>query len=199
MIRPSVLRFGLAAALLSLVTTPLAAQADGGAKPGFGLVLEGGVEMGGEKVIELTFTNGDTQNLSAGQGGTIAAGLQYRFPAQPKLSLSGTIGYKFVTNASENADIGISRLPLEVVARWTLNPSWWIGAGVVKHNAIEVEGDGFFPDATLDGSVGPTIELGWKALALTYTAMTYTAPNDETFNAGAFGLSARWVWQSKAK
>ena len=78
-------------------------------------------------------------------------------------------------------------------------PKGIVGAGVVKHNAIEVEGDGFFPDVTLDGSVGPTLEIGWKALALTYTSMKYTAPTNESFDASAFGLSARWVWQSRRR
>lgn len=162
-------------------------------KPGFGFVFEGGFEFGGEEVVELQFTNGDTQKLTAGQGGTIGVGFDYRFAKVPRLSLAGTVNYKFVTNASENASIGITRVPVEVVGRWDLNDAWWIGAGLVKHNSVNVNGDGFFPDVTLESSVGPTLELGWKWVALTYTSLQYTAPDDTKFGAGAVGISFRYV------
>ena len=161
--------------------------------PGAAFVVEGGFEFGGARIIELTFTDGSTQNLTTGQGGTIAAGLQYRLPAQPRLSITGTIGLKFVTNASENADIGITRVPVEVVARWMLDEKWWAGAGVTQHTAVRVKGDGFFPDADLTASPGLTLELGYKWIYATYTAMTYTDETDTEFDAGAIGIMFRWV------
>lgn len=189
----------LASVLAAVVPAALQAQAKTGAPPatGLGFVLEGGFEFGGAKVVELTFTNGDTQSLTAGQGGTIAAGVQYRPAALPRLAVAATVGYKFVTNASENADIGISRIPVEVVGRWSLDPDWWLGAGVVRHSSVKVNGDGFFPDFEFDASTGTTLELGWRWVALTYTAMEYTAPTDEKFDAGAFGVSFRWVLGKK--
>lgn len=192
----------LAALALAVVLLPTAARSQdkaGGAPaatsstPGMSFVLEGGIEFGGAKLIELTFTDGSTQSLTAGQGGTIAAGLQYRPAAAPRLSVSGTVGYKFVTNASSNASIGITRVPLELVGRWTLNDDWWAGAGVVKHASVKVEGDGFIPDAAFEASVGPTLELGWRWVALTYTSMEYTAPGGQTFDAGSIGVMVRWV------
>lgn len=189
--------------LLTIAPIALAAQSkDSGARggsslrtpaPGAAFVLEGGVEFGGDQIIELTFTDGSTQKLTTGQGGTIAAGLQYRFPAQPRLSVAGTVGYKFVTNASENADIGISRIPVEVVARWMLDERWWAGAGLTRHASVRVAGDGFFPDADLDASTGLTFEIGYKWIYATYTAMTYTDPSGQDFDASAIGFMARWV------
>jgi hypothetical protein len=187
------------AAIALLATAPLSlhAQAKAGARPaaqpGLNFVLEGAFEFGGARLIELQFTNGDTQTLTAGQGGTIAAGLQYRPAALPKLSIAGTVGYKFVTNASENADIGISRVPVEVIGRWSLDPDWWVGAGVVQHNSVNIEGDGFIPDAEMESSTGATLELGWRWIALSYTALEYTGPNGDTFDAGSIGVVLRWV------
>ncbi len=192
----------LAASLIALtLATPIAAQnTSAGAKapagapqPGFNFVVEGGFEFGGDRIVELQFQDGSTQKLTAGQGGTIAFGGQYRLASVPRLAIGATLGYKFVTNASENASIGITRIPVEVVGRWTLNEDWWAGAGLTLHNAVKVEGDGFFPDTDLDAGVAPTLELGWRWIALTYTAMEYTAPNDETFSANAIGVSFRWV------
>jgi hypothetical protein len=156
-------------------------------------VLEGGFEFGGEDLVELQFQDGSTQTLTGGQGGTIAFGAQVRPAAVPRLALGATVGYKFVTNASENANIGITRIPVEVVGRWSLNGDAWVGAGITMHSAVTVNGDGFFPDSDLDASVAPTLEFGWRWIALTYTKMEYTAPNDETFDATAIGVSFRWV------
>ncbi len=196
------LRRALAITALAALTLPatLRAQDKSGGPaafrtpaPGMAFVLEGGFEFGGDRLIELTFTDGSRQHLTAGQGGTIAAGLQYRPAGLPRLSIAGTVGYKFVTNASENANIGITRVPVELVGRYMLDRDWWAGAGVVMHNSITINGDGFLPDATLDASAGPTLEVGWRWIALTYTAMDYTDEVGQTFDASAIGVMFRWV------
>ncbi len=186
---------------LSITPATAHAQKAGTAAPAprspIAFVIEGGVEFGGDPVVDLVFTNGDTQKLSAGQGGTIAAGLQFQPAALPRFSVAATVGYKFVTNASENASIGMTRIPLELVGRWKLDPDWWIGGGVVRHSAVKINGDGFFPDAEFDASTGATLELGWRWAALTYTALDYTDPVGDTFNAGSLGVSFRWVSKRK--
>ena len=72
-----------------------------------------------------------------------------------------------------------------------------IGAGLVRHAGVKVNGDGFFPDADFDASTGATLELGWRWAALTYTSMEYTDPAGATFDAGSFGVSFRWVSKRK--
>ena len=112
---------------LAFVPTVAFAQKASGPAPSpapvspIAFVLEGGFEFGGDEVLELLFTNGDTQKLTAGQGGTIAAGLQFHPASVPRLSIAGTIGYKFVTNASENANVGITRVVAQEWARFGVN------------------------------------------------------------------------------
>jgi len=193
----------VAALVAALVLAPAIGRAQGTVAPAtapkvpFAFVLEGGVEYGGDEVVELLFANGDTQKLLAGQGGTIAAGLQFQPASVPRLSFAATVGFKFVTNASSNASIGLTRVPVELTGRWMLDPSWWVGAGLVSHQAVKVNGDGFLPDATLDASTGATLELGWRAVALTYTRIDYTDPVGAVFDAGSFGVSFRWVAKRK--
>lgn len=182
---------------LLLVAGHLSAQAAPTA--GVRFLIEGAVEMGGDRVVELTFTDGSTQTLTAGQGGTIGAGVVWRPTRMPRASLLATAGFKFVANASENADIGITRLPLRLVGRYALTPTWSLGAGVVRHAAVKINGDGFFADGTLTSNVGPTLELGWKAVALSYTALTYTAESGQTFDAGSIGLVFRAETRRKEK
>jgi hypothetical protein len=180
---------------LGLIAAPLAAQDKAAAAPRSHLnpVIEGSVEYGGARVVDLTFQNGSSQVLHAGQGATFAAGLQLRPAAMPRFSVSGTVGFKFVTNASDNADIGITRIPIEVVGRWGLNRNWWAGAGVVRHVAVTINGDDFFADEALRASAGATVELGWRWAALTYTTVKYTDTAGATLGAGSVGVSARWV------
>jgi len=192
------------AALFALPSTAHAQAKSGVSAPaapatGLGLVLEGGFEFGGAKLIEIQFVDGSSQSLTAGQGGTIAAGLEFRPAGQPRLSVAATIGYKFVTNASENADIGITRVPAEAIARWSLTPDWSIGAGLTAHSSVNVNGDGFFPDSEMESSTGPTLELGWRWLAVTYTKLEYTDAADEKFDAGSVGVMFRYVWRPRAR
>lgn len=188
-------RAAVLALLVTIAPTAAHSQKTGVPAPAspIAFVIEGGVEYGGDKIVDLLFANGDTQTLRAGQGGTIAAGLQFQPASVPRFSVAATVGYKFVTNASSNASIGMSRIPIEVTGRWKLDPDWWIGAGLVRHAAVKIEGDGFFPDADLDASTGATLELGWRWAALTYTGIDYTDPVGQKFDGGSFGVSFRWV------
>lgn len=193
----------LRAVVVALVIAPTVALAQKTSAPSATLaspiafVIEGGVEYGGDRIVDLLFTNGDTQKLSAGQGGTIAAGLQFQPTTLPRFSVAATVGYKFVTNASENASIGITRIPLELVGRWKLDQDWWIGGGVVRHASVKINGDDFFPDAEFDASTGATLELGWRWAALTYTSLSYASALGDTFDAGSIGVSFRWVSKRK--
>ncbi len=167
--------------------------------PQFGLVIEGGIEYGGDQLVELLFTNGGTQKLLAGQGGTVAAGLQFQPAAVPQLSVLATVGYKFVTNASNNSSIGLTRIPIEVIGHWTFAPDWSVGVGVVRHAAVKFDGDGFLPDADLGASTGATVEIGWRWATLSYTGINYAAPSGAKLNAGSVGASVRWVYKGKKR
>jgi hypothetical protein len=180
-----------AGALLLVIARPVVAQApaDGGLR----FLIEGALEMGGDRLVRLDFTDGTSQELSAGQGGTIGAGFQWRPAAVPRFSAAATVGFKFVSNASENADIGITRVPLKLSGRWAVAPDWAIGAGLVRHGTVRINGDGFFDDETLTSSSGLQLEVAWRAVALTYTGLTYTDATGKAFDAGSIGLGFRWV------
>jgi hypothetical protein len=165
----------------------------------FGLVIEGGIEYGGDQLVELLFTNGGTQKLLAGQGGTVAAGLQFQPTAAPQLSVMATVGYKIVTNASSNSSIGLTRIPIEVIGHWNFVPDWSVGVGVVRHAAVKFDGDGFLPDADLTASTGATVEIGWRWATLSYTGINYAAPSGAKLNAGSFGASVRWIYKGKKR
>lgn len=82
----------------------------------FAWVLGGGLELGGDRVADFVFTDGSTQTMRAGQGGTGYAGVAFYPAGAPRLGLQGTVGFKYVTTAADNANITLTGFP------WTPGP-----------------------------------------------------------------------------
>lgn len=158
----------------------------------FGWVLEGALEFGGDEFVEILFTDGSTQTLTTGQGGTIAFGAEYR--VAPRLLLRGTAGFKFTSTAADNSNAMFTRIPLELVAHYALTSDWRLGAGAAYHAAINFDGDNLGPDLAFDPAIGGTVELGWRWVAVTYTAMNYRDEFGNDYNASAIGASFSWVF-----
>jgi len=184
-------------AALLLVILPALASAQRG--PVASLVFEGGIEFGGDEVAEVTFTDGGTQKMYAGQGGSIAFGVLLRPRQDSPLDFRATLGYKFVTTAGDNASITLTRIPMELIATYRVAPDWTVGGGVARHTGIQFNGDGFAPDFSFDDAMGPTIEVAWRGVALSYTAMSYTDEVGNDYNASAIGLSYRFIVNKNAR
>lgn len=184
---------------LAFVAAPLAAQEQmqTAVAPGtphfFGWVFDGSLEMGGDLLLEVTFTNGSKQKIYTGQGGTLSFGAEVRPRSMPNLGIRGIAGFKFTTTAADDANIMFTRIPVELVASYYLPRDLRIGAGLAYHTAVEFDGDGFVDNVSFDPAAGATVELGWKWAALTYTAMEYSA-NGGSIDASAIGFSFNWVF-----
>lgn len=180
---------------VALLATPSVLAAQGGepplarSGPSVAVVGEFAAELGGDRVVETLFTNGETQTMRAGQGGTFAAGLEVRPSGDSPFALRGTVGYKFVTTAAENADIRLDRIPLELLATYTFPSGVHIGGGFVRHTGIRFHGDGFAPDVDFDDANGVTVQAGWRWIAATFTSMTYTDEFGNEYDASGGGLS----------
>src|SRR6478672_10966180 len=89
-----------AAFAVALVSLPLQAHADP-PQPGddaaaagrFGLLLRMNLDFGGAKLADVTWSDGSTATLRAGQLITFAAGAGYR--ATSAWAIEATLGYKF--------------------------------------------------------------------------------------------------------
>jgi hypothetical protein len=157
-------------------------------------LLEGGIEYGGDEILEVTFTNGDTQKVLAGQGGYVAVGGEFTLPSVKALSLRASIGYKYNTTAADNADITLTRIPINLIPYWNLNKDIRLGIGITTHQFIQFDGDGFVPDIDFESSIGPRIEFAYKFIALTYTQIDYRIPSNASVSAGSFGVSVSYVF-----
>jgi hypothetical protein len=182
-------RLGLLCLSFFVSLAPLVAQ-ENAAKPfPLRLVVGGGLELGGDKIAEVYFTNGNTQAVKAGQGGSVFVGAQYAFPRLEQLLLRATIGYKYVTTEADNVHIRLRRIPVHLNANWMITDQLMVGAGVAMHQSIRFKTDGLGNDMDFANASGPRFEVSYAGVGLTYTAMKYTDQAKHTYSANAVGLS----------
>ncbi|WP_423148120.1 hypothetical protein [Rubrolithibacter danxiaensis] len=155
----------------------------------FRFLIKGGLEFGGDDVAEVYFEDGDKQSVKAGQGGSVGIGAEFQVPAVKKLLFHATAGYKFVTTKADNANIRLSRIPILFTANWLLTKKLRFGAGIASHQGIRFKADGLGEDITFRSATGPTVELAYSGIGLTYTAMTYKDQANNNYSANAVGLS----------
>jgi len=162
----------------------------------FGFVGELDAEFGGDDLVEITFTNGRSQTLHAGQGLALNGGLHFR-PGGSNFDFVGTVGYKYVTTAASNADIRLERVVLKLQGYYDFNRGWWVSAGPVWHTGVRFSGDGFLSDVSFSDAVGATFQFGWRWVGIGYTNISYEAerPFRGKVDASNFGIYLQWRGQ----
>jgi hypothetical protein len=152
-------------------------------------LIKGAFEFGGDEVAEVYFTNGETQSVKAGQGVSIAIGGEFQIPSVEKLLFHTTVGFKYVTTQADNVHIRLTRVPIHVTANWMVTKKLRLGAGLATHQAIRFKADGLMQDISFAGATGPMVELAYRGIGLTYTAMTYYDQDRHSYSANAIGLA----------
>jgi hypothetical protein len=171
---------------------PVAPPVPGG--PYFGFVVESALEMGGDPVATVLFDDGESQDVNGGQGITLSVGGLFRPSRTSPFGVRATAGLKYVTTAADNAHIRLTRIPVEVIGTYNVTPDVWVGGGYVRHAMVRFNGDGIGPDLDFDDANGGTVEVGWRFVALSYTAMEYTDEDGNTYNASNGGIVFTWAF-----
>ena len=153
------------------------------------VLINGALELGGDAVATVGFTNGDTQKVNAGQGISVGVGGELSMLKNEQFRLRGSIGIKYVTTAADNAHIRLTRIPMILTANWVIEDDWRIGAGIVSHQAIRFNAGGLGGDFSLSSPAGPVIEVAYKGIGLSYTILTYEDEFGDTYGASAIGLT----------
>ena len=135
--------------------------------------------------------------MPAGQGGTFFGGMQFSFSSLPAVRLRATAGIKYLTTAADNAHIRLTRYPLTLAINSVIAKDLTLGLGVTTHRSITLKTDGIGQDVTFNAATGIFTELAYKGIGLSYIPMKYTAPNGETFKAGAIGLTLTGIFPRK--
>ena len=152
------------------------------------------LEFGGDQLAEVFFTDGSTQGINAGQGGTVFAGGQFRLNQKETFFLRASAGIKYVTTKADNAHIRLTRFPLQLTANFVPVKKMRLAAGVVTHQAIRLNFDGLGENTKFTAAPGMVFEAGYGVFALSYTLMTYEHPTLGSFRANAIGLTVSGVF-----
>ena len=178
-----ILFFALASVLECAFMNTLNAQSS---SQKLSLSLGGGIEFGGDKIAEVYFTNGADQSVNAGQGGSLYAAVEYAL--HKSFRIRTLAGFKYVTTAAENANIRLTRFPLQISGIVNLNKDWYLSAGLATQQGIRFKGDGFLDDLKLKTKGGAVFGLGYNSFFLTYTGMKYKDNRQNEYDASSIGL-----------
>ena len=157
-----------------------------------GFLLNMDLDYGGDDLATVSFEDGDSQNIKAGQGVAVGLGGWIRVSQTLPLELHGALGYKYVTTAASNADITVTRTTLQLDAVYRFENDWYFSAGMVRHTGPKLDGDGWFDSINFDDATGLNLELGWKWVGLHFTNMDYSADGYEDVNASNIGVRLTW-------
>lgn len=126
-------------AALTLAAT-FSAQAADAASP-FKFLVGAGLTFGGDTLVTAQFSNGESEDIKGGGLLHFYGGAEYRLGEQ--VSLQATVGYHVDnTSAASNGSIRFSRIPVDLLAYYHVNPQVRIGGGVQIVNGPEIKGSG---------------------------------------------------------
>jgi hypothetical protein len=157
--------------------------------PKSALLLGGALELGGDAIAVVSFQDGSTQKVNAGQGGTFFAGGEWNLGKEAQWAIRATLGIKYVTTKATNANITLTRIPIRLTGLRQLGKKWWIAAGAVTHQSIRFNAGGIGQDQQFTGTLSPTFELGYSAVSFVFTPMTYKDEAGASYKAGSAGLA----------
>jgi hypothetical protein len=148
-------------AVLALRPAPASAQAP--QRP-FSWQLGLGYDLGGEKLLTLTFTDGSKESLSANQGFSFFAGVGVArvYTETVALDTSVTLGVKGWNVGSGGDSMNYLVFPLEVMERLWAGP-FRLGAGFSYLLSPRLTGKGVLKPLTtdLDNSLGFLVQAEW--------------------------------------
>lgn len=157
--------------------------------PAVRFLVGGALELGGDKIADIYFTNGEKQGVRAAQGISVAAGGQLQIPGADKWLLRSTVGFKYVTTAADNVHVRLTRVPIVVSGNYMATSKLRFGAGLAMHTGIRFNTDGLAEDYKFKGASGPIFEIAYAGVGLTYTVMKYKDEANTSYSANAVGLS----------
>ncbi len=159
----------------------------------FGFAVQTDLDFGGDDLATVSFKNGKSQDVKAGQGVTVSAGVHFRPVDTTPFDVQALVGYKYVTTAASNADITVTRVVLQLVGDYQFDNGVYLGGGVVQHSGTRLDGDGFFRNVDFDDATGFVLESGWRWVGLHYTNIKYR--NNFVKNVDASHVGVRFMFR----
>jgi hypothetical protein len=176
--------------LLGLLATHSAMAAD------FRPLLKAGLDLGGDTMLTVAFTDGDTQDIKANDGFYFGGGLAI-VDAERRLEYHLTAAFKYGLIAAENGDVEWTRFPIEALGFYRF-PRVRVGGGLTYHVSPRIETSGAVgnPDVKFKNALGAVLQADWLvtekiAVGGRYTILEYDAKDAFSGSAksNGFGIS----------
>ena len=90
---------------------------------------------------------------------------------------------------ASNANIRLTRVPVVFSANYMAAKKLRLSAGMTSHQVIQFNADGLGEDAEFKSAAGPILEIAYRGIGLTYTAMTYKDSQNASYSANSIGVS----------
>lgn len=178
----------LTLAFFSFVNDSYAQESKKKSSP-FRFLITGALELGGDDIAEIYYTNGEKDGVPAGQGGSLGVGAQFTVPGAEKLLVRSTVGFKYITNPADNVHIRLTRIPVVVSGNYMATSKLRLSAGLSTHRNIRFNTGGLGGNTKFKAATGPIVEVAYAGIGLSYTAMKYTDESNHSYSANAIGLT----------
>jgi len=184
----------LISAVLMIVSQHVRAELD--------FLTELGIHAGGDDLITVTFTDGSTSKIKAGEVLAIDLGIAWDMGV-----IEGRVtgGWKYDSISAVDGDIELTRYTHQFLLLYKTG-AWRLGGGYVYHFKIELDGGGVasIADSEFDDTFGWTAQVNYFFSESAYVGLTYTdvdydrlatlGNTSKTFDASsvAFTIGGRW-------
>jgi hypothetical protein len=177
------------ARVASILAWMLTAQAQAaGLRP----VVVAGYDTGGDKVANVTFTNGKSDWIRANEGLYLGGGVSVLNEAK-SLEFLATLSIKYQAVYADNGDVYWTRFPLDALLFYR-TPSFRLGGGLTYaiKPMLKGTGDASSINATLDNALGAVLQADYLidrvALGLRVTLLDYKL-DASTIRSSGVGVS----------
>jgi hypothetical protein len=156
-------------------------------------LIKAGIDVGGDTMVSVAFTNGDTEKVRANEGFYLGGGATILDEAR-NMEYHVTLAYKFALVDADNGDIEWSRIPLEALVFYRF-PRARVGGGLTYHINPKLEGSGVVGglDIEFKNALGLVLQADWLitrkiALGGRFTFLEYDAEGAFTGSAKSNGV-----------
>jgi opacity protein-like surface antigen len=140
------------------IGTAFSAQAADAGSP-FKFLLGAGLTFGGDTLITVPFSDGSTDDIKAGGLVHLYGGGEYRL--SDTFALQATVGYHVNdTRAASNGSVRFTRIPVDLLALFSVTDKVRLGAGAQFVSGAELKGSGVASNISqkYDSTTGAIVE-----------------------------------------
>lgn len=135
------------------------------------MAVDSGIGGGGDKLVTVQYSNGDTKTIYAGDGLYGDLGVQHNF-ADSAWSIKATAGFDYAAASGSNATVSFERYPLDLLAIYTIGRSH-IGFGLTEHFAPRLDLDGLGPNVDFSSATGVILQYQYWLFGARLTGINY--------------------------